>query len=173
MEAALDAHRRFRGEAGVPGHARMRRRWRRLVLRLMHGLPSLDPRLLFGRRHPVLRRAAIAAAISLTVVFSGGGLLWWRLLSGPIALDLATPWLTSAVEQNFGNRYRVEVGGTVLERDENGRTALRIRNIVVKNSNGAVVANAPSLSLTTMSRMRSAVRPFSSRSRMVPPTSTE
>ena len=30
--------------------------------------------------------------------------LWWRLSSGPIELDLATPWLTAAIKENFGAR---------------------------------------------------------------------
>src|SRR5689334_2647921 len=87
MEAALDAHRRTRVPAGVSRRTRVWRGLRRLSLRMAYGLPRLDPRILFGRRHPVLRRVAIAAAVSLTVIFVGGGLLWWRLLSGPIALD--------------------------------------------------------------------------------------
>jgi hypothetical protein len=71
------------------------------------------------------------------------GVLWWRLASGPISLDLATPWLTAAIAENFGGNYRVEVAGTVLERDEHGRTALRIRGIVMRASDGTVVATAP------------------------------
>ncbi|HLA19921.1 MAG TPA: DUF3971 domain-containing protein, partial [Pseudolabrys sp.] len=71
------------------------------------------------------------------------GILWWRLASGPIALDVATPWITAAVEQNFGARHKVEVGGTILERDESGRAAVRIRDIVVREPDGAIVASAP------------------------------
>ena len=73
----------------------------------------------------------------------GLGLLFWRLSSGPIALDIATPWITAAIEQNFGTRHKVEIGGTILERDEHGRTAVRIRDIVVREPNGNVVASAP------------------------------
>jgi hypothetical protein len=73
----------------------------------------------------------------------GIGLLFWRLSSGPIALDLATPWITAAIEQNFGTRHKVEIGGTILERDEHGRTAVRIRDIVVREPNGNIVASAP------------------------------
>ena len=73
----------------------------------------------------------------------GASLLWWRLASGPISLDLMTPWLTSAIEENFGTRHTVEVGGTVIERDEGGRTALRIRDIVVRDADGTIVASAP------------------------------
>ena len=79
----------------------------------------------------------------LAFIVVGAGLLWWRLSSGPIALDLATPWITAAIEQNFGTRHKVEIGGTILERDEHGRTAVRIRDIVVREPNGNVVASAP------------------------------
>jgi len=58
-------------------------------------------------------------------------------------LDLATPWLTSAIEQNLGNKYHVEVGGTQLERDAAGRAALRLRDIVLRDPSGATVAVAP------------------------------
>jgi hypothetical protein len=69
--------------------------------------------------------------------------LWWRLANGPISLDVATPWLTAAIEENFGSSHHVEIGGTQIERDAHGRTALRIRDIVVRDPDGAVVASAP------------------------------
>jgi len=69
--------------------------------------------------------------------------LWWRLSSGPIELDLATPWLTAAIKENFGGGHEVEIGGTQLERDASGRTALRIRDIVVRDADGTIVASAP------------------------------
>ena len=83
----------------------------------------------------------IVASIAVLAVISCA--MWWRLASGPISLDIATPWLTAAIEQNFGSRYRIQVGGTQLERDDNGRTALRLRDIVVRDAGGAVVASAP------------------------------
>ena len=69
--------------------------------------------------------------------------LWWRLSSGPIELDIATPWLTAAIKDNFGTGHEVEIGGTQLERDANGRTSLRIRDIVVRDADGTIVASAP------------------------------
>src|SRR5262249_61795636 len=69
--------------------------------------------------------------------------LWWRLSSGPIELDIATPWLTAAIKDNFGPGHQVEIGGTQLERDASGRTALRIRDIVVRDAEGTIVASAP------------------------------
>jgi hypothetical protein len=90
-----------------------------------------------------LRRVLVTLAVLVAVVAAAAGALLYRLSGGPIALDFATDWLAAAIKENLGNRYSVEVGGTVLERDENGRTALRIRDIVVRDGDGAVVANAP------------------------------
>ena len=73
----------------------------------------------------------------------GIGGLWWRLSNGPIELDVATPWLKAAIEKNFGGKQTVVVGGTQIERDENGRTSLRLRDIVVRDADGTVVATAP------------------------------
>lgn len=69
--------------------------------------------------------------------------VWWRLASGPIEVDLATPWLTAAIEENFGGNHRVEVGGTQLERDELGRIRLRLRDIIVRDAEGGIAASAP------------------------------
>ena len=49
----------------------------------------------------------------------------------------------SAIEQNLGSRYRVAVGGTQLERDAQGHTALRLRDIVLRDASGMTVAVAP------------------------------
>ena len=134
LEAALDTHRRTQADAGAPVHADTaapsgRRRFalrlpklavrtprwlKRLALRVRR-LP-INPGILIDRNHPWLRKLTFTAGALVTVVLICGGLLWWRLLSGPISLDMATPWLTSAVERNFDNRYRIEVGGTLLER---------------------------------------------------------
>jgi hypothetical protein len=89
------------------------------------------------------RRLTIAAAAVACVLMAGLLTLWWRLGSGPIDFDIATPWLTAAIEENFGNHHRIMVGGTQLERDAHGRTALRIRDIVVRDAHGEVVASAP------------------------------
>ena len=79
--------------------------------------------------------------VSLLVLGCAG--LWWRLSSGPIQLDVFTPWLVSAIEDNFGSHEHVEVGGTQIERTENGGAAVRVRDIVVRDPDGTVVARAP------------------------------
>ena len=80
----------------------------------------------------------------LAVIFAScfGG-LWWRLGAGPINLDLATPWLAAAIEDNIGHGNTVEVGGTQIERAGKIRIAVRIRDIVVRDRDQAIVASAP------------------------------
>jgi AsmA-like C-terminal region/Protein of unknown function len=92
---------------------------------------------------PWVRRCVHGGLAMTGLAMMACGLLWWRLASGPLTLDMVTPWLTSAIEQRFGGNHRVEVGGTQLERDDDGRTALRLRDVVVRGPNGAVVASAP------------------------------
>src|SRR6478609_5605297 len=94
-------------------------------------------------RRPLVRRLLLGAAICISLAVVGVLGLWWRLSSGPIELDLATPWLKAAIEENFGGNHSVVVGGTQLERDEKGRTSLRLRDIVVRDADGTVVASAP------------------------------
>ena len=149
LEAALDEHRRTQAVAGASTRADAkkppRREWvaREWGLRAPGWRLPFNPWFLFDRRHPVVRRATIiGGSVGLALVLCVGG-LWWRLSSGPIMLDLATPWLTSAIEQNLGGRYRVEVGGTQIERDTQGRTALRMRDIVLRDATGSTVAVAP------------------------------
>ena len=90
-----------------------------------------------------VRRITLAAASVGTLFLLAVGVLWFLLANGPISLDIATPWLTAAIAENFGNQFRVEVGGTVLERDEHGRTAMRILGITLRDHDGAVIASAP------------------------------
>ena len=74
--------------------------------------------------------AAACLSASLVLAFRG---LWWRLSSGPIQLDVFTPWLVSAIEENFGSQELCQVGGTQIERTGNGGAAVRIRDIVVRD----------------------------------------
>jgi Protein of unknown function len=99
--------------------------------------------LFLARHRRSIRGSAIGIGVLGVVIVLGCLALWWRLASGPIQLDVATPWLASAIEENFGSGHRVEVGGTQIERTENGGTAVRIRDIVVRDADGAVVASAP------------------------------
>ena len=122
-------------------------RARRLLSRSNSGFHRLGDnigalsRWLSGERW--VRRLAVAIAV-LMVMFAGcfGG-LWWRLGAGPINLDMATPWLAAAIEDNIGHGNTVEVGGTQIERAGRIRIAVRIRDIIVRDRDHAIVASAP------------------------------
>src|SRR6202790_3386234 len=90
-----------------------------------------------------VKRLAVVIAV-LMVIFAGcfGG-LWWRLGAGPINLEMATPWLAAAIEDNIGHGNTVEVGGTQIERAGRIRIAVRIRDIIVRDRDHAIVASAP------------------------------
>ena len=122
-------------------------RARRLLSRSNSRLPRLGDRVAALRRWLTgerwIKRVAVVVAM-LAVIFVGcfGG-LWWRLGAGPINLDLATPWLAAAIEQNIGHGNTVEIGGTQIERAGRIRIAVRIRDIVVRDRDQIVVATAP------------------------------
>jgi hypothetical protein len=123
-------------ETHGPRAAPIRLRWWSRLLRSPSILQSIA-------RRPGLRRLALVSGSLGVVVAVAVAALWWRLSSGPIELDIATPWLTAAIKHNLGGGHEVEVGGTQLERDAGGRTSLRMREIVVRDADGAVVASAP------------------------------
>src|SRR5689334_20625125 len=134
-----------RAHAVAMGRAPRRRRFMR---GFMHGLAGwrshdLRRRTLILFRSRFMLRMLLGSALCFAVVMIAALGLWWRLSSGPIELNLATPWLKAAIEENFGGNHSVAVGGTQLERDEKGRTSLRLRDIVVRDADGTVVASAP------------------------------
>jgi uncharacterized protein DUF3971 len=100
-------------------------------------------RRVLARHRRLIRRVGIGSGVLAGLLMMAILGLWWRLSSGPIQLDIFTPWLVSAIEENFGSRERVEVGGTQFERTENGGAAVRLRDIVVHDPDGTVVASAP------------------------------
>ncbi|MEO8319576.1 MAG: hypothetical protein ABI561_14745, partial [Bradyrhizobium sp.] len=89
------------------------------------------------------KRIAIVMAVLGVIFATSFGGLWWRLGAGPINLDVATPWLAAAIEENIGNGNTVEVGGTQIERAGRIRIAVRIRDIVVRDRDHVIVATAP------------------------------
>jgi hypothetical protein len=96
-----------------------------------------------ARHRRLIKRVAIGCGALVGLLVLGCAGLWWRLSTGPIQLDSFSPWLVAAIEENFGSRERVEVGGTQIERTANGGAAVRVRDIVVRDPDGTVVASAP------------------------------
>src|ERR1700716_3138916 len=124
-----------------------RHRARRLLSRSNSGFHRLGDhfggfrRWLAGERW-VKRLAVVSAVLMIIFAVCFGG-LWWRLGAGPINLEMATPWLAAAIEENIGHGNTVEVGGTQIERAGRIRIAVRIRDIVVRDRDHAIVASAP------------------------------
>ncbi len=122
-------------------------RARRLLSRSHSGYHRFGDRLgavgrwLAGERW--VKRLALMVAVFAVIFASCFGALWWRLGAGPINLDMATPWLAAAIEENIGHDNTVEVGGTQIERAGRIRIAVRIRDIIVRDRDHAVVASAP------------------------------
>jgi uncharacterized protein DUF3971 len=107
--------------------------------RIGDGFGSFRRRLSGGRW---IKRLVVVIGV-LVAIFVGCGALWWRLGAGPINLDMATPWLAAAIEENIGHGNTVEVGGTQIERAGRIRIAVRIRDIIVRDRDHAIVASAP------------------------------
>ena len=107
----------------------------------------------FKRVAAVFGGLFIVAAVCFAV-------LWWRLGTGPINFDIATPWLADAIQDNIGDGNTVEIGGTQIERAGRVRMAVRIRDIVVRDRDHNVIASAPkaevkvSVAALLMGRMR-------------------
>jgi hypothetical protein len=89
------------------------------------------------------KRLAIVIAALAVIFASCFGALWWRLGAGPINVEIATPWLAAAIEDNIGHGNTVEVGGTQIERAGRIRIAVRIRDIIVRDRDRVIVASAP------------------------------
>lgn len=124
-----------------------RHRADRLLGRRGSSLSGIGGRfMVFGRwlRSAHWLRRLLITSLALVVVFviAFGG-LWWRLGAGPISLDIATPWLITAIEDNIGPGNTVEIGGTQIERAGRIRVAVRIRDIVVRDRDHAIIASAP------------------------------
>ncbi|WP_315755596.1 MULTISPECIES: DUF3971 domain-containing protein [unclassified Bradyrhizobium] len=132
-------------EAAAEPDERAGQRGRRLLSRSDSGestgrLGGLRPRVPGGR---MVKRVVVTLASLMLLVGLGFAGLWLRLGAGPISLDLATPWLAAAIEDNIGHGNTVEVGGTQIERAGRIRIAVRIRDIIVRDQDHAIVASAP------------------------------
>ncbi|MBV8700898.1 MAG: hypothetical protein JO052_24060 [Bradyrhizobium sp.] len=90
-----------------------------------------------------VKRLGVALAVLLVIFTTSFGVVWWLLGAGPINVDFFTPWLVAAIEDNIGHGNTVEVGGTQIERAGRIRIAVRIRDIIVRDQDHAIVASAP------------------------------
>src|SRR3981189_574141 len=90
-----------------------------------------------------VKRLAVVIAVLMVIFTVCFGGVWRRLGAGATNLEMATPWLAAAIEENIGHGNTVEVGGTQIERAGRIRIAVRIRDIIVRDRDHAIVASAP------------------------------
>ncbi|WP_420132928.1 DUF3971 domain-containing protein [Rhodopseudomonas sp.] len=142
-----DSHRWHDGDWDREHEEACRNRARKLLSRPNLGFHRVDDSMRrWGHRlsgAPWIKRTLVALLAIGFVLAAGFGGLWLRLGAGPINLDLATPWLADAIEENIGHGNTVEVGGTQIERAGRIRVAVRIRDIVVRDRDHVIVATAP------------------------------
>lgn len=128
LRALEDTLREHRSARGTDLRSRTRRAWWRLRR---------------VARRPLVRRAGYGLGGAVAVVLLVAGGFWMRLAAAPIEINFASPWLAAAIEQNIGQAHKVVIGGTQIERDDSGRTAVRIRDLQIRDTDGVVVASAP------------------------------
>ncbi|HTO65136.1 MAG TPA: DUF3971 domain-containing protein [Bradyrhizobium sp.] len=84
--------------------------------------------------------ALAALAVIVATLFVGA---WLWLGTGPLPFNIATPWLVDAIQASIGQGNTVEVGGTQIERAGRMHFAVRLRDIIVRDQDHAIVASAP------------------------------
>ncbi|HKQ94948.1 MAG TPA: DUF3971 domain-containing protein [Aestuariivirgaceae bacterium] len=91
-----------------------------------------------------VRKFTLLVALALLCIFATLAIAFMvRLSQGPVTLTFLTGPIQSAINSNLGD-YRVEVAGAIIERDQlSGQPRLRLRNLVLKNIQGEVIAQAP------------------------------
>lgn len=65
-------------------------------------------------------------------------------LTGLLSVDVATPWIVSALEEKLPPGYRVHIGRTRLDYDNTGAPVLTAERIEISNERGEEVVRAPS-----------------------------
>src|SRR3982074_1724440 len=102
LEECLLSHHRATPAESPP--SRLSGFWRGAGLRRWLRFPEF----LRGRR---MRNLGVAVAALVAVVAVVTGALFYRLSSGPIALDFATDWLPAGIKEKIRERYSLRGGG--------------------------------------------------------------
>lgn len=116
------------------------------------------------RRRGFMARAghAVGAVVTFLLIVAGitFGAVAWQLSRGPIALDIITELVSTALETQFGEGYDVEVQHTDLRNTSEG-LVLGIEGVTVRDPVGRLVVSSPeaSVSIDPMSLLRGRFRP--------------
>ena len=95
-----------------------------------------------------LRIASYALIGLVAVLFLAGGIVYWRLLSGPLPLGFLNSRIETAINANLVGMH-VSLGGAVLEIDPSTRVpSLHFQNLSMKDDQGNILASAPRAAVT-------------------------
>jgi hypothetical protein len=112
-----------------------------------HARPNLLARLIApanrifrGRFGRVARWfAGTVAALALCIVG-----VYFAFLTGILSVDVATPWIVSALEEKLPPGYKVTIGRTRLDYDSTGAPVLTAEKLEIRNDRNEEVVRAPS-----------------------------
>ena len=88
------------------------------------------------------RRVLIVKAILVLIVAVAFGAFYWRVSSEPLRFTGLAGQITTTLEAQLGEGWRIEIGDAALNLHE-GRLALEVADVTVRDANGGRVASAP------------------------------
>ena len=94
------------------------------------------------RSRPLLRRALLAFGSVLFMAALGFGAFFLILSRGPVEVAFLSDRIAAGLEQRFGSDIDVEVGRTVLEKNDDG-FALHVLDIVIREGRGREILRSP------------------------------
>ncbi len=94
-------------------------------------------------------RVASVVLVGLVVFLSlAGGLVYWRLLHGPVTLGFLNSRIETAINANLVGMH-VTLGGAVLEIDPATQVpSVHFQNLTMRDDQGNIIANAPRAAVT-------------------------
>lgn len=96
----------------------------------------------------ILRLISLAVGGLVVFLILAGGLVYWRLQSGPVALDFLNSRIETAINANMSG-MRVSLGGAVLAIDPTtGVPSVHFQNLAMRDDQGNIIASAPRAAVT-------------------------
>ncbi len=95
-----------------------------------------------------LRLASYVFIGLVAFVALAGGLVYWRLLSGPVPLSFLNGRIEQAINANLTGLH-ISLGGAVLEIDASTKVpSLHFQNLTMQDDQGNIIASAPRAAVT-------------------------
>ena len=97
------------------------------------------------------RRVVIAKGILVLIVAVAFGAFYWRVSSEPLRFAGLTGQITTTLEAQLGEGWRIEIGDAALDMHD-GRLALAVADVTVRDARGGRVASAPAALISVSTR---------------------